>query len=333
VKYFLTGATGFIGQEIAKKLLADGATLHLLIRSSEKMGNLMDENLKMFRGDITDLRAIEEAIAGCDFAIHLAAYARPWSKDKELPYRINVEGTRNVLEAALKANVRRVVYTSTAGVFRPSDQDEAIDENSPLPDSYLTEYERTKGEAEKLCLQFADKGLDVVIVNPTRVYGPGKLSKSNSLTVIIEKCREGRWHIMPGSGGSVGNYVFISDVVSGHLLALSKGKPGEKYILGGTNTDFKGFFEVLAKETGHELRLVKLPRWIMLPAACLMVFFARVFGAEPMITPGFVKRYDQNRVLSSGKAVRELGYSITPLNEGIAKTLMWLENKRSEPGG
>ena len=328
MRYFLTGATGFIGQELAKQLLSRGDTVHALVRSPEKARQITGENLKLFPGDVNNPEVIDKAIAGCDYVFHLAGYARPWSRDKNLPHRINVEGTGNVLEAALNHKVRKLVFTSTAGTLKPSEKNECVDENSLLPENYLTSYEQTKREAEKLCLDYTAKGLDVVIVNPTRVYGPGLLSKSNSVTTIIKQYQEGRWHFIPGTGNETGNYVFIDDIVSGHLLALQRGKPGESYILGGDNVSFNQFFTVLSEESGKKPRLFKLPLPFLILVSALMLFLANEACIEPVITPGWVKRYNQNRALSSRKAIQDLGYTATPLHSGIRKTLEWLKSNK-----
>lgn len=328
MKYFITGATGFIGKELTKQILSQGGIVHAMVRSPEKARQIKHTNLKLFKGDITDSAAISKAMRGCDYVLHLAGYAKPWSKDKNLPYTINVLGTKNILESALENNIKRVVFTSTAGTLKPSDIDEVIDENSPFPDFYHTAYEETKMIAEKLCRRFIEKGLDIVIVNPSRVYGPGLLSKSNSVTIIIKKYDEGKWRFLPGNGKEIGNYVFIDDVVKGHLQALQKGRAGERYILGGNNLSFNDFFKVLSDETGINLRLFHLPLWIMKWVSYIMLILANGFGVEPLITPQWVKRYNQNRVLSSEKAINKLGYSPTSINEGIKKTLNWLKTEK-----
>jgi farnesol dehydrogenase len=328
MNYFLTGATGFIGAELAKILLSEGHTVHALVRSPERAKNIEHPNLKLFKGEITNPADVEKAMAGCEYALHLAGYAKPWSKDKNIPYEINVHSTEVILEAALKKGIKRLVYTSTAGTLKPSDTDELIDENSPAPESYLTDYEQTKRQAELRCFDYVAKGLDVVIVNPTRVYGPGLLSKSNSVTTIISQYSNGKWHILPGSGKDIGNYVFVNDVVEGHLLALKNGRPGERYVLGGENSSFADFFKTLSGVTGKKYKLYNLPLWAMMMAARGMMVGTAVLGTEPLITPQWVKRYAQNRVVSSDKAVAGLGYKITPLTEGVKITLDWLNQQK-----
>lgn len=326
MKYFVSGSTGFIGNKLVDALMGKGYQVNVLVRNKQAYTTTKKE-IKIFQGDLLNVDVLNEAIKGCDFAFHLAAYANIWSKDKSLAYNTNVLGTKNVLEAALNNNIKKLVFTSSAATLPPSVKDEIVDETFALPDTYLTEYETTKKAAEQLCMEYFKKGLNVVIVNPSRVYGPGLLNKSNSVTILIKKYLEGKWRIIPGDGTRIGNYVYIDDVVSGHILALENGKSGEKYILGGTNNSYNEFFNLLAKSTGKKFRLFHLPLSVMLVIANFEFFMAETFGKKPLITPPWVKRYNQNRPLSNEKAIKNLQYSFTPLNEGIKKTVNWLNSK------
>ena len=325
MKCMVTGATGFIGDRLVLELLNHGNEVHILARSQQKVNQLFGNQVTFFEGDLWDINTINEAARNCDVVFHLAAFANIWSKDKMLAYKTNVTGTKNVLEAALRNKVKKVVFTSSAAVLSPSENGEIIDETSALPEKYLTEYETTKVMAEQLCIEYCKKGLDVVIVNPPRVYGPGLLNKSNSVTILIKKYIRGNWRIVPGNGEAIGNYVFIDDVVNGHILAMQKGVPGEKYILGGTNISFNGFFRTLSKVSGKNYRLFHLPFSIMLVTSRFELFMADTFGKNPLITPPWAKRYLQNRPVSSQKAIDQLNYSITHLSEGISKTIDWIK--------
>jgi len=329
MKCMVTGATGFIGNRLVNELLNLGNEVHILARSKEKVSQLYENRVTFFRGDLNDTDIIQEAIVGCDVVFHLAAFANIWSKDKMLAYKTNVTGTKNILEAALQNKVKRVVFTSSAAIFPPSESGGEIDETCTLPENYLTEYETTKVKAEQLCAEYCKKGLDVVIVNPPRVFGLGLLNKSNSVTILIKKYISGNWHVIPGNGDSVGNYVFIDDVVNGHILAMQKGVPGEKYILGGTNISFNDFFRVLSKVSGKNYRLFHLPYSLILTASKFELFMAETFGKNPLITPPWAKRYLQNRPLSSKKAINQLEYIVTPLDEGFRKTIEWLKSKEN----
>lgn len=328
MKCLVTGATGFIGNRLVQELLKREAKVHVLVRSRNKIPAEIQNKVAVFCGDVNNREAIDSAAKNCDYIFHLAGFADIWSKDKTVPYQTNVEGTRNILDAALKNKIKRVVFTSSAATLPPSEQGDYIDENSPLPDSYHTEYEQTKREAEKICIDYCKKGIHTVVVNPTRVFGPGPLNKSNSVTILINKYINGTWRFIPGNGNQVGNYVFIDDVVYGHLLALEHGTPGEKYILGGTNVSYNEFFNIIGIVKGTKHKLFHIPDIMMSAFAAFEIFCAENFGKPPLITPPWVKRYNQNRPVSSQKAIKELNYSITPLNKSIEKTILWLNLKQ-----
>ena len=329
MKCLVTGATGFIGNRLVEELLKTGNEVCILARSKVMVDQLYGSSVTFFAGDLFDTEVIYEATRNCDFIFHLAAFANLWSKDKMLAYKTNVTGTKNILEAALQNKVKKVVFTSSAAVFPPSENGEDIDETAVLPEKYLTDYETTKVQAEQLCLEYCKKGIEVVIVNPPRVFGPGLLNKSNSVTILIKKYISGNWRILPGTGSSIGNYVFIDDVVNGHILALQNGTSGEKYILGGTNISFNGFFNLLSTVSGKKYKLFHLPFPIILATSKLELFLAETIGKKPLITPPWAKRYIQNRPVSSKKAINNLKYIVTPLDEGIRKTIEWLKTEQN----
>ncbi|MBN2634843.1 MAG: NAD-dependent epimerase/dehydratase family protein [Prolixibacteraceae bacterium] len=324
MKCFVTGGTGFIGNRLVEALVDKGYEVNVLVRKAKDFENKF-RHVTVFEGDLFNSDILDKAIESCDCIFHLAAYANLWSKDKTLAYRTNFTATQNILELALKHKIKKVVFTSSAATLPPAAGTELIDESFPVPELYLTEYESTKQQAEQLCIDYCKKNLHVVIVNPSRVYGPGFLNKSNSVTILIKKYLEGKWRIIPGDGSQIGNYVFIDDVVSGHIKALEKGRSGERYILGGTNISYNVFFDLLAKVSGKKYKMFHLPMWIMMIVANFEFFMAESFGKKPLITPPWIKRYQQNRPLSTEKAKREIQYSETPLEKGIKKTIDWLK--------
>ncbi len=335
MKFLITGSTGFIGGALVRHLAAEGHKLHLLVRSKAKAATLRLPGVQIFEGDITDAVSVERAIKGCSDVFHMAAYAKPTAKDPGVFHRVNVEGTRNVLEAAMKEGVKRVVFTSSAGTFGVTGPDHDASEESPKPQRLFTHYTITKKQAEDLCGEYRLKGLDIVIVYPSRVYGPGLLSESNAVTKILRMYVRGRWRIIPGSGTTIGNYVFIDDVIRGHMLAMNKGRKNGEYVLGGENASFNVFFNTMGRASGQKRLLVRIPYPLLWLAATLMMMAGVLTRRPAMITPGWVKRYLQHRRLSSRKAVDELGYSITPLHEGFAKTLKWVrqQEKSVQNGG
>ncbi|MCK5137333.1 MAG: SDR family oxidoreductase [Bacteroidales bacterium] len=320
---FVSGATGFIGIQLVKRLAGMGITIHALYRSDLKADLIRVEGVKLFKGDILDETSLLNAMEGCEFAYHTAAFAGVWSKDPGMVYQLNVDGSLNVIRAAEKCGIRRLVVTSTAGILGPSEK-EAVDENSLPPTTFFTTYEESKFQLEKKLLGRTEANPEVVVVNPTRVYGPGYLSESNGVTKMIKQYIEGKWRFIPGNGENSGNYVFVEDVVTGHLLAMEKGNPGERYVLGGENISYNQLFQYTREASGIQKRLYKIPLWIMLTAASLMKLISKLTGRPPMIVPNLVRKFNHNWMVSSEKAIRELGYQPMGAKEGVRRTIEWL---------
>lgn len=323
---FITGATGYIGNNLAKKLADDGNILHALCRN-ENTSLLSHSNIKIFKGDITNTESIEKAIKDCEQVYHLAAYARVWSKDLSTYYKLNVEGLKNVLDAARKFNVQKIVFTSTGGTLGPSGITPVKEDDKRIGEPF-TEYEVTKTQAEILCKDYCNKyGMRIVMVNPPRIYGPGIITESNAVTRLIKLYMAGKWKIIPGDGKRTGSYVYIDDIVNGHILAMQNGRSGERYILGGVNASYNEFFELLAKITGKKISLIKLPVWAMMLAGNAMQLYTKITGKPPLLTPPWIKKYYYDWSLNSEKAQHELGYTYISLEEGLQKTVDWLKQQ------
>jgi nucleoside-diphosphate-sugar epimerase len=287
------------------------------------------ERLEWVAGDILDRDSLRRGVAGCSEVFHLAAYAKNWAKDPLLFFRVNVEGARNVFEAAVEAGVRRIVYTSTAVVFGPTPRGVVGNEEMPrATPRFLTEYEESKAVAEKEALELTSRGFPIVVVHPTRVYGAGKLTEGNSVSLMIDQYDRGRFPVLPGRGENVGNYALVDDLVEGHVLAMEKGKLAERYILGGENSSLKGLFRLVDESTQRRHFQVGLPRSVSMFYAAFEKRKAEWFGVYPRITPGWMKTFLEDWAYTSAKAERELGYRITPLREGVARTLDWLHRQR-----
>lgn len=327
MKIFITGATGYIGNNLAKRLAEEGHTIHALNRSVHKAALLQHENIKLFEGDITDAISVKNAMAGCEQVYHLAAYARVWAKDAATYYKLNVEGTVHVLDVARQLGISDIVATSTAGVLGPSATRPVKEDDKRIGDT-LNEYEATKTEAEAVCRDYSNKyGMRIVIVNPPRVYGPGIESESNAVTKLVRLYINGKWKIMPGDGMRVGSYVHVDDVVNGHILAMRKGRGGERYILSGVNASYNEFFDVLAKVSGKKSTLYRLPVWAMLLAGYGMMGYTNLTGKPPLLTPKWIRKYLYDWSLSCEKAQQELGYTYRSLEEGLKDTVDWVRKQ------
>ena len=322
---FITGATGYIGNNLAKKLAAEGNVVHALCRDINTKV-LEHPNIKVFKGDITDIASIQKAMEGCERVYHLAAYARVWAKDPSTYYTLNVEGAKNVFDVAKHAGIQKIVFTSTGGTLGPSGN-KPVEEKDERIGEPFTEYEVSKTEAEALCLDYCNKyNMNIVIVNPPRVYGPGIITESNAVTRLIKLYMAGKWKVMPGDGKRTGSYVYIDDIVNGHILAMQNGRSGQRYSLGGENASYIDFFNLLAKFTGKKISLIKFPIWFMMFAGNILVIYTKLTGKPPLLTPPWIRKYYYDWSISSEKAKRELGYTFISLKEGLQKTIDWLNN-------
>lgn len=322
----VTGSTGFIGAALVKHLSKMGWKVHAFYRSEKKSEKIKFDHVTLYKGSIMNPSDVMAAMKGCDVVFHLAAFAGVWSRDRKKYDKINCGGTQNVLTAALDLHIKKVVVTSTAGVFGPS-QSGSVNENAEREVTFFNQYEASKSRMEKIVFDYATKGLDVTIVNPTRVFGPGLLSESNSVSKMIGLYLEGKFRFLPGNGKSKGNYVFIEDIVKGHVLACEKGETGERYILGGENLSYIEFFNRVSRISGIERKMIRLPLFLMLMISGGMLFSAKVLNIKPLITPPWVRRYNYNWELSSDKAINELGYSITPFDEALERTIHFVKRK------
>jgi farnesol dehydrogenase len=236
---------------------------------------------------------------------------------------------RNVFEAARQAGVQRVIWTSTIVTFGPTPPGVIGDETIlRITKKYYTEYEETKALAEQEAIKFAAEGFPVVIVNPTRVYGPGKLTEGNSVSLMIDQYDRGQIPILLNRGVNIGNYTLIDDLVRGHILAMEKGRIGERYIIGGENVSLKRFFELVDEFSGKKHFQVNLPPKAGLAYGGIQKFAANTFGIYPQITTGWVETFLQDWAYSCAKAEMELGYTFTPLKEGIRLTYEWILQQR-----
>lgn len=340
-KIFVTGASGFIGTSLVGQLLAAGYRVRGLSRRAPEFPPGYDRpreelwdhpNFDYFSGDITDLESLRRGIDGCDYVIHMAGYAKNYSRDPSIFTKINVDGMRNVFTAAKEKGVKKIVWTSSIVTLGPTRRGEIGDETTPrVTPNYLTEYEESKSIAEREAFRWAEEGLPLVILNPTRVYGPGQLSEGNALAQLINDYDRGRFPFLLNRGTNIGNYVLVDDAARGHLLALERGRIGERYIIGSENATLGEFFRLIDKVTGRGHFKIPLLYFWPLVVAYGQKGAARLFGIYPRITPGWVRTFIVDWAYSCDKARRELGYDPVPLEEGLARTCRWLAQTRRRP--
>lgn len=326
MKAFVTGATGYIGHELMQYLLNLDFDIHALVRDPSRQ-QLTDPRITWFKGDLNQREAVAAAMNGCSHVFHLAAYARPWAKDPQTYFRINVEGTTNVLREAWANRVERLVYSSSCAVFGKS-EGQPVRETDVRAIDFFTEYESSKFMAENQVLQYAKKGLPAMIVSPSRVYGEGKWTESNALSMLIKRYIDGKWHIIPGDGKALGCFSYIRDVVEGHWLAATNGKAGERYILGGDNASMNDFFDRVKRISGKNYYLVHIPTPLLMIFGWKEEMGAALFGREPLITRKWIRKYHYHLDCSSEKAINEIGYRFTSLDDGLRETITWLMQEK-----
>lgn len=335
-RVLVTGATGFIGTTLLAKLVRAGYQVRALTRRGPgalppgfAVGAIQPDNIEWVSGDILDAPSVHAAMRGCRHVFHLAAYAKNWAPRLATFDEYNVGGLKNVLDAARHAEVERIVWTSTMVVFGPTARGEVADESRPRPAiACFTEYEASKVRAEAEATAAIAAGSPLVVVNPSRVYGPGHMTEGNSMARLIDDYDRGRLPILLNAGVNVANYGFIDDIAEGHLLAMRHGRIGERYLLGGENVSLKQLFRLINELTGR--RHWQIP--IFRPGALLFAYGqqkrAEWFGVYPTITPGWVRTFLVDWCFSCAKAERELGYRPTPFRDGLARTLEWLASLR-----
>ena len=319
----ITGATGFVGSHVARLLAARGDPVRVLVRPSSRLAALEGIPCECATGDLADPPSLEAALRGVRRVFHVAADYRLWVRDPGEIYRSNVEGTRNLLSAALEAGVDRFIYTSTvATVAVPA-------ENGRLPDEFTSarleqmigHYKRSKFIAEQEVLEAAQEGAPVVIVNPTTPVGPGDWKPTPTGRIILDFLN-GR---MPAFVDTGLNLVAVEDVAAGHLLAAERGTTGERYILGGRNMTLEEILTELAWITGRPTPRVRLPHAVALAAALADSALCRALGREPHIPLDGVRMARHRMFVDSSRAERELGFHAGPIAAALERAIRWYQ--------
>ncbi|WP_243369654.1 hopanoid-associated sugar epimerase [Geotalea sp. SG265] len=323
MKAFVTGATGFIGASIVRELLQDGATVMALVRAGSDRGNLKGLDVEVCEGDLCDPDTLRKGIGGCDTVFHAAADYRLWTKNPSQMYEINVNGTRNVLSAALKAGVEKVVYTSSVGTLGNPGDGNPGDESTPVTLADMVgHYKKSKFLAEREAESFIAKGLPLVIVNPSTPVGRMDIKPTPTGKIIVDFLN-GK---MPAYLDTGLNIIDVEDCAHGHLLAAKKGRIGEKYILGNQNLSLKQIFSLLQQVTGLSAPKVRLPYYPILLAAYANEALAALTGKEPLIPLAGVQMARKFMFFDSTKAVQELGLPQNSVGDALAKAVEWFRS-------
>ena len=312
----VTGATGFVGWHVARLLTGRGNPVRALVRGGKRVRDL---EVEYAAGDLRDADSVARAARGCGAVFHVAADYRLWARDADEMRRSNVEGTRNVLAAAENAGAERVVYTSTVGCIGIPPGGEGDEETPVALRDMAGAYKRSKFEAEMVALEFARKGLPVVIVNPTAPVGEGDAKPTPTGRIVLDFLL-GK---MPAFIDTGLNLADVRDVAAGHLLAFDRGKTGERYILGGANMTLENILAELARISGRQAPRLRIPYSAAYVAGLLSTAWANVTGREPRAPIDAVRMARKKMYVSCDKARREIGYSPSPVGEALRRAVEW----------
>ena len=325
MKVLVTGATGFIGGAVVRALVHRGIDVRVLARAGADLQNLQGLTVERVEGDLRDQASLCKSLAGCGQLYHVAAHYALWAKDPAIFYDVNVTGTKTLLEAAREVGTERIVYCSTIGAIGIPPEGGLGTEETPVSlEQMAGHYKRSKYLAEQEVLTLAKAGLPVVIVNPSAPVGASDVKPTPTGQVIVDFMK-GR---MPAYIETGMNIVDVDDVAAGHLLAMEKGRIGERYILGNANLMLREVFEILSRLTGINAPSIKLPRLAILPLAYLNLWVANITGQPPRIPLEGVKMAKYNMHYDCSKAIRELGIPQTPPEVALEKAVRWFRDHK-----
>ncbi len=319
----VTGATGFVGSAVVRRLLQEGHEVRALVRTGSDRRNLQGLDLDLAEGDLLDAASLERAAAGCDCLFHAAADYRLWTPAPDVMYETNVAGARNLLLRAAAAGVTRMVYTSSVATLGINPDRTPADETTPVAiEDMIGHYKRSKFLAEQAVLALVEnERLPVVIVNPSTPVGPRDVKPTPTGRIIVDALRRR----MPAYVDTGLNIAHVDDVAAGHLQALVRGKPGERYILGGEDLTLKSILDAINEITQRPGRLFRLPHGLVYPVAVLAEKWAAFSGKEPFVTVDGVNMARKYMYFSSARARRELGYEARPAREALEDAIDWFQ--------
>ncbi|MBI4187137.1 MAG: NAD-dependent epimerase/dehydratase family protein [Chloroflexi bacterium] len=323
MRALVTGATGFIGGNLVRELLNQGYQVRALVRQGSDRRNIQGLDIEVAFGDLCDRPSLDRAVDGCDVLFHVAAAYTFWARDPRVIYEANVRGTENILAAARDRGIKKVVYTSSESTIGTGNNcGLATEEGEVDPDKLPGDYKKSKCLAEKLTLKACHGGLPVVVVNPTVPIGRYDVKPTPTGRLVLDFLN-GR---MPAYVNTGLNVVDVEDVARGHILALERGRIGERYILGNRNLTLKEILAILEKITGIKASRLRIPVWLALGAAYADEFISgRVMRRVPRVPVAGVKAARSFRYFDCSKAVRELGFVQTPVEEAFDRAVRWFQ--------
>lgn len=318
MKALVTGGTGFLGANLAVGLLAHGWSVRILRRTTSPLDAVKDLNVEHAIGDVTDFNSLLSAMSGIDIVFNVAAVSSYWRNSADLIYKVNVDGARNVFEAAQRSSVKKVVHTSSAaavGIIKGRSATEA-DPFSLPPQRFA--YGHSKWLAEKVALERVKAGQDITLVNPTGIIGPRDINWISGS--ILREAKHGHIPVIPQGGV---NFVAVQDVVAGHIAAVEKGRAGERYILGGENLTNRQTIEMACEIVGVRLPRFMQPKWTIPVAAAALDLITSIVGPRLPMSGEQMRLTNEFIWFDSSKAERELGLPHTPVRQALQECYDW----------
>jgi farnesol dehydrogenase len=323
MRVFLTGGTGFLGQELLKELHARAHEVTALVRSPSRAAGL-PAGVRQVRGSVESPESYRGALPGHDVLVHLAALVKMWRRDRREFDRVNVEGTENAIRAAADSGVGKIVYASSFIALGPSNGAPLTEDDARRTPAWHNDYERTKHLADGIARRYLAEGYPLYVLYPGVIYGPGSLTDGNLVARNVIPFLNGR---MPfGMAIRSWSYAFVQDVVRGFVKVVEGTPPSRRYILGGDNRSGAEFYQALYDVTGRRPPRFNIPLALAAVAGYVEYLLAEWFGREPrLLTHEVAQVYRRSWTYDSGRAIRELDYRITPLREGLARMVAWLK--------
>lgn len=327
MKVLLTGATGYVGHQLALTLARNNYTVHALVRDMNSSKVPQHNNIRLFEGNVCDFNSIMMAIDTCEYVFHTAAYTDLRCTNVDDFYLTNVLGTENILKAAMQSNIKKVIYTSTLSVYGPSYKNVPINERQPRLSSFSNDYELTKSMSEEIIMDYSTKGMPCIVLNVSKVYGPGLETFSSGVNKLISMMIKKNILFIPNILKVKSNYVYIDDVVNAHILAMENQSVQGKYIIGGENSNYKNLFKRIKTLTKSKIIIVKINYNFFKMAVSFLNIVRYLMGYQPIVTSRVLDSLFVNRIATSEKAIIDLNYTPSSLDVGLSNTIKFLNHQ------
>lgn len=320
----ITGATGFIGSYVLQLLLKAEHHVNALVRDTSELS--LHPGLKIFKGDITSEDDVHKSMNGCDIIIHLAALVSTTAEDRKEFFRINFQGTENLLKAAIQYKVKKIIFTSSLSAHAYIPQPFINEESLIKPEKYFSEYAEAKAKAEELVIQYSEQGLPYIIIYPARVFGRGPLTDANGATKALYLYLKNKLPFLIDGGEQYSSWAFVDDVAGGIVSAAVSNITNQKYILGGENKTLAEVYKMADAISGRKHLKINIRQKSALSIASVIEFYAKLLKKHPLITREWLEFVTESQKISSEKATTGLNYKITPLKDALVKTIDWLKH-------